>query len=1057
MTKSNVLPRLDDTLCLAEPPLGDAGFGALNTVRGLLPLAALDVRARIDGLLAQMVVRQTFVNVTDEPLEATYIFPLPDRAAVTGFRMEVADRVIDGVLKERGQARRDYDEAIRQGHRATIAEEERPGVFTLRVGNLMPRDRATVELTMAGVLPYVDGDVTFRFPLVVAPRYIPGIPLDGPSVGEGTAVDTDAVPDASRISPPVLLPGFPNPVRLSLAVDLYCLGVAVQDVRVSLHAIFDESSRGDDSPLAEGVHRFILQPGARLDRDFILRFRLGGAGVRTTLSLHPDAGSSLGGDGTLALTIVPPVLAQPEAQRQSSRARDIAFVLDRSGSMQGWKIVAARRAMARMIDTLTDADRFLVLAFDDRIETPTQDQSGLIGATDRNRFCAVEFLAKLESRGGTQIAQPLKLAVDHLTAADGGGDSARRLSRDRVLVLVTDGQVGNEDQVLETIGSRLGGIRVFTLGIDQAVNEGFLRRLAGLGSNGGSCELVESSARLDAVLESIHRRIDAPVMTDVTLEAGRSGLEILADSFVPERPFCLFGGSPLLVLGRYRGQVQAPLRLQARARDGSPYTEELTASVRDNPAIAAAWARGQVRHLEDRYAAGLGDRNALERSLIATSLQFGVLCRFTAYVAVDRAVVVNEGGEVHQIIQPVELPAGWGETLTATGGFVGYAGAMPPQAMAHPMRTMCAPAFASPPSDALFEAAMDLGAGPPRSMTPWAGIVGGSSRGGARRPAPRKTTGGKSPDGPQPLHPALTASELVRQAGYTLLEETERDEYGVVHKARDSRGELVSLRLLKNPFDVGGPKQCLRLEQALRALRHAGIVPVRALVTEPLPAGRVVAVVSEYLSDPSLENWLAQAGPIDALQIARLALALAEALQYAARRGMVHGLLTPARIRIAAQGAPRIEGFGLAALECRPILSDGRTWAYAAPEQKHASAPPRSERADIYSLGAIVAQLLRGAIPPSRDQAEAGDAAAPSGRRAPFWKAASEGHSTGTSHSQVPAELQTICAHALQADPSARYDSWAQVIADLRLFLGVKRPGWLSRRGGRSSPPRKPY
>src|SRR4029077_6298498 len=142
-----------------SPSEPDAGFGAVDTCRGRLPLTAMDVTGRIDGLLSQVTVRQTFVNAAAEPLEATYVFPLPDRAAVTDFRMEVAGRVVEGVLQERGQARREYSQALHQGHRASIAEEERPGVFTLRVGNLIPGDVATIELTMAGVLPYSGGEV----------------------------------------------------------------------------------------------------------------------------------------------------------------------------------------------------------------------------------------------------------------------------------------------------------------------------------------------------------------------------------------------------------------------------------------------------------------------------------------------------------------------------------------------------------------------------------------------------------------------------------------------------------------------------------------------------------------------------------------------------------------------------------------------------------------------------------------------------------------------------------------------------------------------------------
>src|SRR5215471_16799630 len=157
--------------------------------------------------------------------------------------MTLVGRVIEGVLQERAQARKEYEQAIQAGHRAAITEEERPNVFTLRVGNLMPGEQATVRLTLIGPLPTSDGEATFRFPLVVAPRYIPGTPLPGPSVGDGTAPDTDAVPDASRITPPVLLPGYPNPVRLSLAVDILPSPIPMYDFRSSLHAIIDGETR----------------------------------------------------------------------------------------------------------------------------------------------------------------------------------------------------------------------------------------------------------------------------------------------------------------------------------------------------------------------------------------------------------------------------------------------------------------------------------------------------------------------------------------------------------------------------------------------------------------------------------------------------------------------------------------------------------------------------------------------------------------------------------------------------------------------------------------------
>jgi Ca-activated chloride channel family protein len=612
----------------------EPGFGALRTDRGHLPLEAMDVRARIDGLLARVVVRQTFVNAFEEPLEAAYIFPLPDRSAVTRFRMMVAGREIEGVLEERDQAREHYDRAIAEGRRASIAEEDRPGVLNLRVGNLMPGERATVELTLCGVLPYADGEVTFRFPLVVAPRYIPGKPLPGPSVGEGTALDTDAVPDASRISPPVLLPGFPNPVRLNIEVEMHDGAASAEQVRSSLQAVQQD--------LLDGYRRLRIQPGERLDRDFILRFRLGGDEIRSTLTLHPDADDRE--QGTFAMTIVPPA----GSVDTSMRPRDFVFLLDRSGSMEGWKIVAARRALSRMIDTLCGADRFGVLAFDSTVEHPSTLPVGLSSAGDRNRFRAVEYLATIEARGGTEVAEPLDRAVKLLA-------SSKAEDRDHILVLITDGQVGHEDQILSMLGTRLKGIRVFTIGIDRAVNEGFLRRLAERG--GGSYELVESEDRLDEVMAAIHRRIGTPLLAGLNIDARELSIE--PGEIVPRRLPDLFPGSPVLILGRYRGRPQGEIAIRGTDAAGTAYSESVPARVRENPAIATAWARGQIRQLEDRYAAGDGDRSPLEKAIVGISLRFQVLCRFTAYVAIDRSQVVNERGSVHRITQPVEMPNDW--------------------------------------------------------------------------------------------------------------------------------------------------------------------------------------------------------------------------------------------------------------------------------------------------------------------------------------------------------------------------------------------------------------
>jgi Ca-activated chloride channel family protein len=621
----------------------DGGLGALRTPAGNLPLRRLVVQAHLVGLTSRVLLTQRFVNPHSGPLEATYVFPLPDRGAVTALRMTADGRTVVADLREREQARREYDEAVASGRRASIAEEERSDVFTLRVGNILPGEEVTVELTVVGVLPVVDGAATFRFPLVVAPRYVPGAPLPGDAVGSGWQPDTDAVPDASRISPPVLLPGFPNPVQLDVEIHLDPAGLEMGEPRSSLHAV-----RVDD-----GVIRF--EPGERVDRDIVLRIPMGRVGAPSAaLALVPDESDESGGRGTFELTVLPPDLAAVP------HPRDVVLLLDRSGSMSGWKMVAARRAAARIVDTLTDGDRFAVLAFDDRVDLPSELGAGLVPATDRNRFRAVEFLAGLGARGGTELSEPLGRGLRLLTDSTAGPASS---ASDRVLVLVTDGQVGNEDQLLRGHAARLGAVRVHAVGIDRAVNAGFLGRLAAFG--GGRCELVESHDRLDEAMANIHRRIGSPLVTGVSIDV--DGLAVEPGSLTPARLPDVFPGVPHVVRGRYTSAGDAVVRLRGTAPDGTAFVASARGLTRHEPAVTAAWARARLRDLEDRYAAcaegrfaqgGEPDVAGLEQEIVATSLRFGVLSRFTAFVAVDDRVV-TDGSAPTTIVQPVELPSGW--------------------------------------------------------------------------------------------------------------------------------------------------------------------------------------------------------------------------------------------------------------------------------------------------------------------------------------------------------------------------------------------------------------
>ncbi|GJO08170.1 hypothetical protein NJB18091_50480 [Mycobacterium marinum] len=609
---------------------GQPGPGALSTDRGSLPLERVDVGVDITGLTSRVELRQDFVNAFDVALEASYVFPLPDRAAVTRMRVSVDGRDVEAELREREAARRAYDEAIASGRSARMLEEDRPDVFTIRVGNIVPGQRVTVALTIINPLTYEDGEATFRFPLVVAPRYIPGEPLADIAVGDGYADDTDAVPDASRITPPMLVAGFAHSVPVTIDVGIDPAAFNLSQVRSNMPAVTG----------ADG--RIQVTPGAPANRDFVLRLDCDAQELASSLVLVPDAE---GDEGTYQLTVLPP------AGAATPRPRHLVLVLDRSRSMAGWKMTAARRAASRIVDALTSDDRFAVLTFDDGIEYPVGLPAGLTEASDRHRYRAVEHLARVEARGDTEMLAPLRRALALL------GREQVADTDDAVLILISDGQVGNEDQLLQELSGDLGRVRLHTIGVDEAVNAGFLRRLAGVG--GGRCVLVDNEDRLDEALPGVIQRCArTPLATG--LEVRAAGFTAIEDTMSPARLPDLLPGVPLVVSGRYRGSAPGSLTVRGATEAGADWSITVAAERCAVPAVTAQWARAHLRDLEDGYAAAPADtRDDVATRIVDTSLRFGVLCRFTAYVASELrdGRVVAEGALHHRVIQPVAVPA----------------------------------------------------------------------------------------------------------------------------------------------------------------------------------------------------------------------------------------------------------------------------------------------------------------------------------------------------------------------------------------------------------------
>ncbi|HNG92219.1 MAG TPA: VIT domain-containing protein [Acidobacteriota bacterium] len=643
-----------------------------------LPLAKVDISARVADRVAHVTMLETFRNPHQEHLEAVYTFPLPGSSVVSSFEMKVGDRTIHGVVKERGEARRSYQQALEAGRRAALLEQERDDIFTVQVGNLPPGEEITIKLTYSERLPFFeDGTTELRLPLVVAPRYIPGQPVDRGNVGDGVEMDTDAVPDASRITPPRLAAGFDPKVGCAIQVELIRpeisgKSIEINDLCCSQHAVRTKTSSGS-------VVVSLSRDNERLNRDFVLRWQLAETAVQSHFLVHRTPDGELVG----LVSIIP-----PKRDVVFGTPRDVVFVLDRSGSMEGIKMTSAARACSSLLRTLSPQDRFAIQAFDHQVEwyhPESGNRQVVFSTADEASLDQGEaYLRKVTARGGTE----LDMAVSHaLQAIARREESTPRMP---VIVLLTDGQIGDESRVLKRIQQELGAARVFTVGIDTAVNEGFLRRLATVG--GGTSTFVQPGSQLEEALQAVAREMGKPVLTSLELEAGKGTIE--KETIAPNRIPDVFAGRATTVF--FRLKKAGSIKIKGQTVDGKKFTETIEPQSLELPALAQLWARARVMDLEDQYRIDTSRRDALKQQIIDLSVRHSILTRFTAFVVVDEQEVVNADGTRRKVVQPVEMPAEWEmqsdpSKMTLAGG---YAGALPPMQFA--MRS-ASPMPAAPP------------------------------------------------------------------------------------------------------------------------------------------------------------------------------------------------------------------------------------------------------------------------------------------------------------------------------------------------------------------------
>ncbi len=552
---------------------GDVTLPSLHGHGYDLPLKSVRYEARLTSVAASVKMVQTFTNHHPHPVEAVYTFPLSGNSAVHKMVIKVAGRTLVGQVQERITARRAYEQGMNRGQRSVLVEQQRENVFTAKVGNVNAGETVTIELDYAEKLETRYGQTEFRLPTTVSARYFP--------------------PGANR--------RFHHPIasnQVRLEAEIVFDGLPAE-VCSSQHAL---AARVDQGNLV--LH--LASKHERMDRDLVVRYHHQSEQLKARLVEH---------DGHFVLDI-----EAPSQACETTVGKDVVILFDRSGSMNGWKMESCRRAVIDYLQRLQPRDRFLLVAFDDRLEYFSDDfQPAWVTGK------AESWVQSIRSRGGTDIRTPLEKAVQLPFDDD----------RQAVVVLMTDGQVGNEHSIYQVAKRSLGKIRVFTLGIGSAVNDAFLRRMAAQGR--GSCELVTSGERLEQGVKRLADETGIPVLLDLWLEGPVSEL-------APDRLPDLYAGRPVSVFGKL--QSEGPVTVRAKlAGSQALWSCELLPQASRNSAIAKLWARQKVRQIEDDLLlAAVNEREICEREITELALEHGLLTRFTSFVVVDEQEVVAPFG-----------------------------------------------------------------------------------------------------------------------------------------------------------------------------------------------------------------------------------------------------------------------------------------------------------------------------------------------------------------------------------------------------------------------------
>lgn len=589
------------------------------------PLKHTDVKAQISGFLSRVVVTQEFENPFSEKIEAVYTFPLPQNAAIDDMTMLVGDRTVRGKILPREEAQAVYEAAKTGGQTASLLDQERPNVFTQSVANILPGEQIKITISYVETLKYEDGSYEFVFPMVVGPRYIPGAPTE--AKGNGFAPDTDRVPDASRITPRPVPEGMRTGHDISFDLNLDA-GVPIDGLSAKTHEVAVERPDG------HRAHVRLKEQATIPNKDFILRVDVAGKKMQDALLTHAS-----GTNGFFTLILQPPERVTAE----DVMPKELVFVLDTSGSMNGFPIEKAKETMKLALDSLYPYDTFNLITFsgDTHVLFPEP-----VPATKENLQKAQKFLESRAGSGGTEMMKAIRAALDPSDAQ----------SHVRIVCFMTDGYVGNEMEIIGEV-QKHANARVFSFGIGSSVNRFLLDSMARHGR--GEVEYVALNDDGSAAARRFHERVRNPLLTDISIDWNGMPVSDVYPKTIPD----LFSAKPVVLSGRYTTGGRGVIRLKGKM-SGRDFVKEIPVDFSDPQArhdvLATLWARTRVDDLMSQDYKGMqqgNTRDDLKQAITQLGLEYRLMTQFTSFVAVEE-MIVTDGGQPRRIDVPVEVPEG---------------------------------------------------------------------------------------------------------------------------------------------------------------------------------------------------------------------------------------------------------------------------------------------------------------------------------------------------------------------------------------------------------------